>query len=47
MLMMALGSAFYLVISMFGFVAHMLFISAIILITVGEMVVMPVSQALA
>jgi MFS family permease len=49
MLMMALGSAFYVVgFSMFGFVgAYILFISAIVLITVGEMIVMPVSQALA
>ena len=49
MLMMALGSAFYMVgFSMFGLVsAYFLFISAIILITIGEMVVMPVSQALA
>ncbi len=49
MLMMALGSAFYMIgFSMFGFVtAYYLFISAIILITIGEMVVMPVSQALA
>jgi MFS family permease len=49
MLMMALGSAFYMVgYSMFGFVAaYMLFIAAVVLITVGEMIVMPVGQALA
>jgi MFS family permease len=49
MLMMALGSAFYLVgFSMYGFVsAYALFIVAMVLITVGEMIVMPVSQALA
>ncbi len=49
MLMMALGSAFFMVgFSMFGFVqAYFMFISAIVLITIGEMVVMPVSQGLA
>jgi MFS family permease len=49
MLMMALGSAFYLVgFSMYGFVtAFALFILAMVLITIGEMIVMPVSQALA
>lgn len=49
MLMMALGSAFYLVgFSMYGLVsAYALFILAMVLITVGEMIVMPVSQALA
>jgi MFS family permease len=49
MLMMALGSAFYLVgFSMYGFVsAYALFILAMVLITVGEMIVMPISQALA
>jgi MFS family permease len=49
MLMMALGGAFYVVgFSMFGFVtAYFLFVSAIVLITIGEMIVMPVSQALA
>ncbi len=49
MLMMALGSAFYLVgFSMYGFVsAYALFIVAMVLITGGEMIVMPVSQALA
>lgn len=49
MLMMALGSAFYLVgFSMYGFVTvYALFIAAMVLITVGEMIVMPVGQALA
>jgi MFS family permease len=49
MLMMALGTGFYLVgYSMFGFVsAYWLFVLAVVLITGGEMVVMPVSQALA
>ena len=49
MLMMALGSAFYVVgYSMFGLVsAYFLFITAVVLITCGEMIVMPVSQALA
>jgi MFS family permease len=49
MLMMALGSAFYVVgFSMYGFVtAYFLFIAAIVVITIGEMIVMPVSQALA
>lgn len=49
MLMMALGSAFYMVgYSMFGFVtAYVLFVAAVVLITVGEMIVMPVGQALA
>jgi MFS family permease len=49
LLMMALGSGFYLV----GFVAYgfvsgiVLFAAAMLFITVGEMIVMPVSQALA
>lgn len=49
LLMMALGTAFYLVgFSMYGFVASFaLFLLAILLITIGEMIVMPVSQALA
>jgi MFS family permease len=49
MLMMALGSAFYMVgFSMYGFVtAYALFIAAVVLITIGEMIVMPVGQALA
>jgi MFS family permease len=48
MLMMALGSGFFVAgFSLFGFVnAYILFISAIVLITIGEMIVMPVSQAL-
>ena len=49
MLMMALGSAFYVVgFSMYGFVtAYFLFVAAVLVITIGEMIVMPVSQALA
>jgi len=49
MLMMALGSAFYVVgFSMFGYVTvYYLFVAAVVVITVGEMIVMPVSQALA
>ena len=49
MLMMALGSAFYVVgFSMYGFVtAYYLFVTAVVVITIGEMIVMPVSQALA
>ena len=49
MLMMALGTAFYMVgFSMYGFVStYALFVVAILLITVGEMIVMPVGQALA
>ncbi|TFH31705.1 MAG: MFS transporter, partial [Anaerolineales bacterium] len=49
LLMMALGSGFYLI----GFVAYgfvsgfILFAAAMLFITVGEMIVMPVSQALA
>jgi MFS family permease len=48
-LMMALGAAFYLVgFSMYGFVsAYALFVTAVVLITFGEMIVMPVGQALA
>jgi len=48
MLMMLAGTLFYLVgFTMFGFVsAYALFIVAILFITVGEMIVMPVSQAL-
>jgi MFS family permease len=48
MLMMALGTLFYLVgFTMYGFVsAYALFVVAILLITVGEMIVMPVGQAL-
>ncbi|MEW5870547.1 MAG: MFS transporter [Chloroflexota bacterium] len=49
MLMMALGTAFYLVgFSMYGFVStYALFVVAIILITIGEMIVVPVGQGLA
>ena len=49
MLMMALGTAFYLVgFTMYGFVSgYPLFVLAILIITVGEMIQMPVSQALA
>ena len=48
MLMMALGTLFYLVgFAMYGFVSlYLLFVVAILIITVGEMIVMPVSQAL-
>jgi MFS family permease len=49
MLMMALGTAFYMVgFTIYGFVStYVLFIAAILLITVGEMIVLPVGQALA
>jgi MFS family permease len=49
MLMMALGAAFYMVgFSMYGFVAaYVLFLAAMVVITIGEMIVMPTSQALA
>lgn len=49
MLMMALGAAFYMVgFSMYGFVAaYALFLAAMVVITLGEMIVMPTSQALA
>jgi MFS family permease len=48
-LFMALGTVFYAIgFSMFGFVSsYWLFMSAIIIITIGEMVIMPISQALA
>lgn len=48
-LMMALGSLIYMVgFGMFGFVAaYFLFVTAIVIVTIGEMIVMPVSQALA
>jgi MFS family permease len=48
-LMMALGTVFYAIgFSMFGLVsAYFLFILAIVIITIGEMVIMPTSQALA
>jgi MFS family permease len=49
MLMMALGSAFYMIgLSSYAFITqYALFAAAIILITIGEMIIMPVSQALA
>jgi MFS family permease len=48
MLLMMVGTLFYLVgFTMYGFVAtYALFIVAIMLITIGEMIVMPVGQAL-
>lgn len=48
LMMMALGSTFYLVgFTMYGFIAvYPLFIVAMILITIGEMIVIPVSQAI-
>jgi MFS family permease len=48
-LMMALGTVFYaLGFGMFGLVsAYTLFILAVVVITIGEMILMPVSQALA
>jgi len=48
-LMMALGTLFYLIgFGMFGVVsAYWLFVLAVVIITVGEMVVIPTSQALA
>jgi MFS family permease len=48
-LMMALGTLFYMVgFGMFGFVsAYWLFAAAVVVITVGEMIVMPTVQALA
>jgi MFS family permease len=48
-LAMAVGVLFYaLGFSMFGFVtAYWLFVSAIVVITIGEMIIMPVSSALA
>ena len=47
--MMALGTLFYLIgFGMFGVVsAYWLFVLAVVIITVGEMIVMPTSQALA
>ena len=49
MIMMAAGTALYMVgLAMFGFVStYWLFVAAILLLTFGEMVVMPVSQSLA
>jgi MFS family permease len=48
MLMMVAGTVFYLVgFTMYGFVStYVLFVTAILLITIGEMIVMPVGQAL-
>ncbi|MEX1248288.1 MAG: MFS transporter [Anaerolineales bacterium] len=48
-LMMALGSLFYMLgFGMFGFVsAYFLFVTAIAIVTIGEMIVMPTSAALA
>ena len=47
--MMAFGTLFYMVgFSMFGLVsAYPLFVTAIVVITIGEMIVVPVSQGLA
>jgi MFS family permease len=49
MLMMALGAAFYMVgFSMYGFVsAYILFLVAMVIITIGEMIALPTGQALA
>ncbi|MBN2555839.1 MAG: MFS transporter [Anaerolineales bacterium] len=49
MLMMAVGTFFYMIgFTMFGFVsAYYLFVLAIFLITIGEMIVVPVGQVLA
>jgi MFS family permease len=48
-LMMALGTFFYMIgFGMFGFVGvFWLFAAAIVIITIGEMIIMPTSQALA
>lgn len=48
-LMMSLGTLFYMVgFSMFGWVTeYALFATAIVIITIGEMIIMPTSQALA
>jgi MFS family permease len=48
-LMMSLGTLFYMIgFAMFGFVAaYWLFATAVVIITVGEMIVMPIGQALA
>ncbi len=48
-LLMAVGTLFYMLgFSMFGFVtAYWLFVAAIVVITIGEMVVVPTSQTLA
>jgi MFS family permease len=47
--MMALGTMFYLIgFGMFGIVsAYRLFVAAVVIITIGEMIVMPTSQTLA
>ncbi len=49
MLMMAVGTFLYMIgFSMYGFVTtYWLFVAAIVIVTFGEMIVMPVSQALA
>lgn len=49
MIMMAAGTALYMVgLAMFGFVStYWLFVAAILLLTFGEMIVMPLSQSLA
>ncbi len=48
-LMLALGTLFYMLgFGMFGFVsAYWLFVAAVVVITIGEMIIMPTSQALA
>ena len=48
-LMMALGTMFYMIgFGMFGIVtAYSLFVLAVVIITVGEMIVIPTSQAIA
>jgi MFS family permease len=48
-LMMAFGTLFYMVgFGMFGFVSiYVLFVTAIVVVTIGEMIVVPVSSALA
>lgn len=48
-LMMALGTFFYMIgFGMFGFVAsNWLFAAALVIITIGEMIIMPTSEALA
>jgi len=48
-LMMAAGTLFYMIgFSLFGFVsAYLLFALAIVIITIGEMIIMPTTQALA
>lgn len=48
-LMMAAGTIFYMIgFAMFGFVStYALFVTAIVVITIGEMIVVPVSQGLA